>query len=140
MKFNITRAVAAATLVLGMSALVAGPAAAQAQGKGLTRAQVTMDRDEFLAMARYDEAYGGWVLKDMAMPKGVKSREEVQMMRDEFLSMHTWNDRENVWVPVNGAPRDMSKLSREKVSMETIAFLMNYRFNGMTSRWEPRAR
>ena len=64
MNLRIARSLAAASLVLGLSALVAAPAQAQAQGSSLTRAQVKMDRNTFLAMARWDESVGNWVLKD----------------------------------------------------------------------------
>ena len=128
MKFSLTRSFAAASLVMGLSALVVGPV--QAQGNTLTRSQVKMDRDAFLSMARWDEGYGGYVLKDdMAMPEGVASRAEVKAMRDKFLSMNTWNSAESVWVPVKGAPRDMSKVSREQVKAETARFLKMYRYD-----------
>lgn len=133
MKFSITHSLAAASLVLGMSALVAGPV--QAQSSNLTRAQVKMDRDTFLSMARYDEVVGSWVLKDMAMPQGVPSRDEIKAMRDTFLSMNTWNNEESKWVPVAGAPRDMSKLTRAQVKAETTRFLKMHRFDESTSSW-----
>jgi hypothetical protein len=39
------------------------------------------------------------------------------------------------WKPVSGAPRDMSKLSREQVERETTMFLMMHRFDESTSQW-----
>jgi hypothetical protein len=134
MKLVITHSLVAAGLALGLSALVADPV--QAQSSSLTRAQVKMDRDTFLAMMRWDESAGSWVLKDdMAMPEGVASRNEIKAMRDQFLSMHTWDDGNSQWVPVKGAPRDMSKLTREQVKAETVAFLKMYRFDEGGSKW-----
>jgi len=139
MKLSITHSVVAASLAFGLTALVANPV--QAQSTGATRAQIKMDRDTFLATMRYDDSYGGWVLKDgMAMPPGIASREEVKAMRDKFLSMHTWDDSAAQWVPMKGAPRDMSKLTREQVKTETIAFLKMYRFDESASTWVPKNR
>lgn len=134
MKLIIARSIAAASLVLGLSALVSGPVFAQ--GSGVTRAQVKMDRDTFLSMARWDETAGQWVLKDdMPMPQGVASRSEIKAMRDMFLSMHTWSETDGNWVPVKGTPRDMSKLTREQVKTETARFLKMHRFDEPTSTW-----
>jgi hypothetical protein len=139
MKFSITRSIAAASLVLGLSALVVGPV--QAQSSGNTRAQVKMDRDTFLSMARWDETAGNWVLKDnMPMPEGVLSRSEVKAMRDKFLSMNTWNESTSQWVPVQGAPRDMSKVNRAQLKAETIRFLKMHRFDESTSTWVAKSR
>ncbi len=132
MNLSLTRSIAAASLVIGLSALFAGPVQAQ----GATRAQVKMDRDAFLSMARWDESAGNWVLKDnMAMPEGVASRAEVKAMRDKFLSMNRWNEATSTWVPLGGAPRDMSKLTRAEVEAETIMFLKTHRFDESTSTW-----
>jgi hypothetical protein len=113
---------------------VSGLAAAQ----GLTREQVKMDRDAFLKTMRWDELTGQWVLKSgMEPPAGVLSRAEVIAMRDKFLTMHSYNEAEG-WVPLK-APRDMSKLSREQVNMETLRFLMMYRFEELTGQWVSKA-
>jgi hypothetical protein len=136
---SFTRSFAAATLVLGLTVLAISPVHAQAGGA--TRAQVKMDRDSFLAMARWDELTGLWVLKsDMALPEGIMSRAEVVAMRDKFISMHTWNEPDGQWVPVKGAPREMSKLTRDQVQMETVRFLMMYRFDEGKREWVSKAR
>ena len=134
MSFSINRSFVITGLVLGLSALAWAPA--QAQGSGITRAQVQMERDAFLSMARWDAGADNWVLRDdMPMPKDVKTREEVKAMRDKFLSMHNWDNDNAKWVPVTGAPRDMSKLTREQVAAETARFLKMYRFNERSSEW-----
>ena len=143
MNISITRSVAVASLVLGFAAIVSAPSYAQTapQGSGVTRAQVKMDRDTFLSMARWDELGGNWVLRDdMPMPAGVASRDEVKAMRDKFLSMNTWNENASQYVPVNGAPRDMSKLTRAQVNAETTRFLKTHRFDESTSQWVARGR
>jgi hypothetical protein len=134
MKLNITHTLVAAGLVLGLSAFTLAPA--QAQGSSTTRAQVKMDRETFLSMARWDVENDRWVLKDdMPMPAGVLSRDEVKAMRDKFLSMHTWDDNNGQWVPVKGTPRDMSKLTRDQVKAETVRFLKMHRYDESTSTW-----
>ena len=147
MNLSFNRSLAAVSLVLGLGTLVTLPAYAQtpaqtpAQGSGLTRAQVKMDRDAFLAMARWDESAGNWVLKDDAqMPAGVLSRAEVKAMRDKFLSMNKWNESSSQYVPLTGAPREMSKLTREQVKTETVRFLKLYRFDESTSDWVAKSR
>jgi len=133
MKFSVTHTVAAASLALGLSVLVAGPV--QAQGTPVTRAQVKMDRDAFLAMARWDAEAGNWVLKDnMPMPQGVASREEVKAMTAKFLSMNKWNEASGQWVALT-APRDMNKLTRAEVKAETAMFLKTHRFVEADSTW-----
>ncbi|KPF57876.1 hypothetical protein D621_07375 [beta proteobacterium AAP51] len=139
MTLRLVPALLAASLLLGLSSVSLSPA--HAQGSTLTRAQVKMDRDAFLAIARWDESLGNWVLKDnMPMPAGVASREEVKAMRDKFLSAHTWDENTAQWLPIQGTPRDMSKLTREQVKMETSRFLKTHRFDESSSTWVARAR
>jgi hypothetical protein len=108
--------------------------------QNLTREQVKMDRDTFLALMRWDELTGMWVLKSgMEPPKGVMSRAEVIAMRDQFLRMHVYDDTVGSWVHVK-APRDMSTLTREQVNMETLRFLMMYRYDEQRSEWIARGR
>lgn len=112
-----------------------------AQTTGLTREQVKMDRDTFLALMRWDELTGMWVLKSgMEPPKGVTSRAEVIAMRDHFLSMNVYDDTVGSWVPVKGGPRLMSSLTREQVNMETLRFLMMYRYDEQRSEWVSKMR
>jgi hypothetical protein len=132
MKHSRTIPLVLAALLLSVS----GITQAQAQGPGLTRQQVQMDRETFLSMFRWNESTSDWVLKSgMAPPRGVMTREEVIAMRDKFLSMNYWDETLSEWKPVNGTPRDMSKLSREQVERETVMFLMMHRFDESTSQW-----
>lgn len=130
MKHSRTISILLAALLLSVSGLTL------AQGTGLTRQQVQMDRETFLSMFRWNESTSDWVLKSgMAPPRGVMTREEVIAMRDKFLSMNYWDEVLSEWKPVSGAPRDMSKLSREQVERETTMFLMMHRFDESTSQW-----
>lgn len=113
---------------------------APAQAQGLTREQVKMDRDAFLALMRWDELTGMWVLKSgMEPPKGVMSRAEVIAMRDQFLRMNVYDDTVGTWVPLKAA-RDMGTLTREQVNMETLRFLMMYRYDEQRSEWVSKMR
>ena len=122
------------TTLLIAGALASFGGAAFADGP-LTREQVKMDRDTFLALMRWDEGTGQWVLKsNMQPPAGVKSRAEVLAMRDDWLSMHRYDEPSGTWIST-GKPRDMSKLTREEVNLETVRFLMMYRFDEARSEW-----
>jgi hypothetical protein len=137
MKFKLTPALLACSLMAGLSLAAVAPV--HAQGATQTRAQVKMDRDMFLAMARWDEDAGNWVLKDdMVAAAGAPTREEVKAMRDKFLSMNRWDDSRSQWVPVNGGPREMSKLTREQVKKETVMFLKTHRFDDYGFKWIPK--
>lgn len=117
-------------------ALLTSAGLSHAQSKAASREQVSMDAVSFLAMHRWDEGTGMWVLKSgMVMPAGVKSREEVIAMRDQFLSMNRWNEGQGLWEPVQGGPRMMSSLGREQVEMETTRFLMMHRYDTRTNEW-----
>lgn len=125
-KIGISLVLASLLATFGTLAYADGP---------LTREQVKMDRDTFLATMRWDENTGQWVLKsNMAPPKGVLSRSDVLAMRDDWLRMHTFDENTGTWVTMASA-RDMSKLSREDVQMETVRFLMMYRFDESKSEW-----
>ena len=125
-KFGITLLLVSTLATFGGLAHADGP---------LTREQVKMDRDTFLKLMHWDELTGQWTLKsNMEPPKGVKSRSEVLAMRDDWLRMHTFDEPTGSWVTM-GAARDMSKLTREQVNMETVRFLMTYRFDEAKSEW-----
>jgi len=57
--------------------------------------------------------------------------------RDEWLRHHRYDEPSGTWLTV-GTPREMSKLTREQVNMETIRFLMMYRFDESRSEWVSR--
>lgn len=122
-------------LTLALATTLAATFTVPAQAQSLTREQVKMERDTFLALMRWDELTGMWVLKSgMEPPKGVMSRAEVIAMRDQFLRMNVYDDSVGSWVPIK-APRDMSTLTREQVNMETLRFLMMYRYDEQRNEW-----
>lgn len=125
-KIGITLLLVSTLATFGSLAYADGP---------LTREQVKMDRETFLRLMHWDELTGQWVLKsNMEPPTGVKSRSEVLAMRDDWLRMHSFDEPTGTWVTM-GAARDMSKLTREQVNMETVRFLMTYRFDEAKSEW-----
>lgn len=129
------------TLVVSAALLGSVLSTLPAQAQGLTRAQVQMDRDSFLATHRWDEQHSQWVLRDgMPMPQGIKSRAEVMAMTTEFLKMHRWDEARSEWVPTGGKPRDMSTLTREQVQMETLQFLRTHRFDESSGEWVSKQR
>lgn len=88
------------TLPVLLSLLCAGASGvAQAQSDGAmaaaspTRAQVKMERDEFLRSHRLDTVAENWVLSpEFEAPTGMKSRAEVNARRDEFLRSNRWDE------------------------------------------------
>lgn len=99
-----------------------------------------MDRDVFLSMHRWDEMTGLWVLKsNIELPKNIMPRADVMAMVDKFLVMNRWDDQHEQWVG-SGAPRDMSKLTREEVRVETIRFLMTHQWDESSGAWVSKMR
>jgi len=132
------RSTSLSVLVASLMLAVVPSVHAQSTAMAQSREQVKMDRDAFLKTMRWDELTGQWVLKSgMEPPAGVLSRTEVIAMREKFLTMHSWNEAQG-WIPLK-EPRDMSKLSREQVNMETLRFLMMYRFEELSGQWVSKA-
>jgi hypothetical protein len=102
----------------------------------LTRAQVRMERAEFVKSHRWDEATGNWVLKPgFDAPMGMKTRAQVMAERDEILRNNQWDESTGTWVPLKGKPREMSTLSREQVRKETAEFVRTHRWDEETETW-----
>jgi hypothetical protein len=111
---------------------IAQPAAAQgaAPSSAVSRAQVKMERDEFMKTHRWDEASDTYVLRSgVEPPMGVKSRAEVKAERDAFLSKHRWDQPTARWIPLDGAPRAMNNVSRAQVKAETAQFLRTHQWS-----------
>lgn len=119
------------------SLLLSFAGAVHAQGAGVSRETVKMDRNTFLSMFNWSETSSNWVLKSgMAPPQGLKTREEIISMRDEFLSMNVWSEVISDFVPIKGdKPRDLSTLTREQIKLEAIMFNMTHRFDEPNSKW-----
>jgi hypothetical protein len=130
-----------AGLLAGLNLLALGSASAQmatpstAAGP-LTRAEVKMERDEFLKSHRWDEQTDMWVLKSgYEPPAGVMSRDQVKAQRDVFLSNNRWDESAGSWVPMKPGPRVLSTLTREQVKAETVQFLKTHRWDESSSTW-----
>lgn len=101
-----------------------------------TRAQVKMERDDFLKSHTWDQERGTWMLKSgMEPPAGVKGRAEIKAERDAYLANNRWDQIAGNWVPLKAGPRDMSKLTREQVKMETAAFAKTHEWNQETDTY-----
>jgi hypothetical protein len=112
------------------------PAVADPTMQPLTRAQVKMDRDEFLKTHRWDEPSATWMLKKgVEPPTGVKSRAEVKAARDLFLANNRWDESRGGWTPLNLGPRNMGTLSRAAVRAETAQFMRTHQWDEQTEVW-----
>jgi hypothetical protein len=132
MKFKWTHTIVLASM---MAALVG-----QVQAQTPAGTPMKMDRETFLSMVYWDEMIGNWVLRPgMEPPAGVLSRKDVLAMRDDWLKMNRWDETNSIWIPL-GKARDMSTLTRDQVRMETIMFLMTYKWDEAKSEWTPKRR
>ena len=94
----------------------------------VTRAEVKMERADFLQTHRYDDERGVWTLRaGVEPPAGVKSRAEVKAARDAYLSNNKFTARHG-WEPLK-APRDMSKMTRAQVAAENKQYLATHTFD-----------
>ena len=105
-------------------------------GTPLTRAQVKLERDEFLKTHHYDEATSNWVLNSGSEPPaGMKTRAEVKAERDEFLRNNHYDAAKETWVPLKANPRKLETLSRAQVRSETRQFLRTHRWDDSSGTW-----
>lgn len=115
-------------------------AGAQAEASP-TRAQVKMERDEFIKTHQWDAAAENWILKSgVEPPVGVKSRAEIRAERDEILRNNRWDAATDSWVPLKEQPRDMGKMTREQLRVETAHFVRTHDWDGATQAWVEKAR
>ena len=99
------------------------------------RAQVKMDRDEFLRTHRWDPLSDVWSLNPgMAPPAGVMPRADVMAARDNYLSRHRW-DAARGWRPLVSGSRNMSALPPDQVRLETRQFMRTHRWDETTEEW-----
>jgi hypothetical protein len=102
----------------------------------ITRAQVKMERDEFLRTHKYDVVTETWTLNPgIEAPAGVKTRAEIKAERDDFLKTHRYDVVNEQWVPVEGTPRELSKLTRAQVREETKQFVRTHRWDEVAGAW-----
>jgi hypothetical protein len=99
------------------------------------RAQVKMDRDEFLRTHRWDPLSDVWSLNPgMAPPAGVMPRADVMAARETYLSTHRWDDARG-WRPLVSGSRNLSALTRDQVRLETRQFMRTHRWDETTEEW-----
>ena len=110
-------------------------AASTAMSAPLTRAQVKMERDEFIKSHRWDETSETWVLKQgFEPPAPMKGRAEVLKERDEFLKNNRFDATTGSWIPL-AQPRVISQLSREQVRKETREFVRTHEWDEAAEAW-----
>lgn len=125
--------------LFGTGWTVAQTPAPAAPAAPLTRAEVKMERAEFLKTHRWDVRTDTYVLREhVTPPAGMKTRAEIKAERDDFLSKHRW-EGENGWVRIAAAPRDVSTVPREQIRAETAQFLKTHRWDEENDRWIERA-
>lgn len=127
------------SVLIVATVVLAGPAMAQGTPAALTRAQVKMERLEFLKSHQWDEEMDVWVLKPgYDAPAGVMSRSEVMAARNEFLRNNRWNEAQGGWTPIKSQPRDLGTLDREQMRAETRRFVRSHRWDEQTETWVAR--
>jgi hypothetical protein len=100
-----------AVLLASTAGMVSAQTAADTAAASPTRAQVKMDRDEFLKTHHYDDVTSNWVLNSGSEPPaGMKSRAEIKAERDEFLRNNRYDTRIADWVPLKSEPRDLNAM------------------------------
>jgi hypothetical protein len=124
-----------AILALAGHASQAQQAAATSTASGLTRAQVKMERDEFIKSHRWDENSETWVLKQgFEPPAPMKGRAEVLNERNQFLKNNRWDATTGNWIPLV-QPRVISQMSREQVRRETREFVRTHEWDEAAEAW-----
>jgi hypothetical protein len=100
-----------------------------------TRAQVKIEREEFIKSHRWDPVIDDWALKPgYEPPVGVKDRAQVREERNEFLKNNRWDPVTDDWVPLS-KPRVITRLSRDQVKRETREFLRTHEWDVANEVW-----
>lgn len=124
------------TLLLAVALGLSAPIIHAQTAAPLTRIEVKMDRDAFLATHRWHEATDTWVLKSgVVPPMGVKPRSEVKAERDAFLAGHRWDSQGSRWIP-DLTPRQPSSMSRAQMMADMKQFTRTHEWSEDTGRWE----
>ena len=122
-------------LLLGLVfAGTTGVANAQTVAAPLTRAQVKIEREEYMRTHKYDSNQDTWVLKPGFEPPGsMKTRAQVRAEREEFFKNNRYDQDHERWVPLKGEPK--STLTRAQVKAETAAFLRTHTWDSDHEAW-----
>ena len=51
------------------------------------------------------------------------------------MSVHRWDPSGDAWQPVPEGPRDLSKLTREQMRIETREFMRTHEWDVVEERW-----
>ena len=133
----MTKSICLSSLIFSAAMIALSPAAhsqtTAPASEPLTRAEVRMDRDDFLKMHRYDEKESEWMTT--APSTSDLSRAEVKTARNQFLTTHRWNESTDTCPPIAGVPRDMSTMTREEVKMERMQFARTHAWDNKKSMW-----
>ena len=129
-------------LLMGLvfsTGLVCAQGTSDASAASPTRAQVKMERDEFIKTHRWDQINETWTFKGgVEAPAGMKSRAEIKAARDEFLRNNKYDQTTESWVPLKAEPRNLSGLTREQMRAEIRHFARTHEWNPLTDQWDAR--
>ncbi len=107
---------------------------ANAQTAPLTRAQVKIERAEFMKSHHWDSASETWVVHPgYEAPDSMKTRAQIKSERDEFMKNNRWDAAKEQWVPLKGQPK--GTLTREQVKAERAAFVRTYVWDSAQEVW-----
>ena len=122
--------VACATAMLSM----AGPVFAQS-GSGATRAEVQAECADFMKTHVWSETKSAWVLKPgMKSPaRSAKTSAQIKAETEAFLKNNRWDEAKSRFVSLQGAPRDVSKMTRAQVEKETGEFYRTHEWDDVKS-------
>jgi hypothetical protein len=125
-----------------VTSIIAAPSHAQSsksveqKSPVISRAQIKMERDEFLRTHRWSASEESWVMKpEYEAPAGVKTRAQVKAEQLEFLKNNRWDDVTGTWTPIRPGPRSLDALSREEVRRETRQFLKTHEWDPVQEAW-----
>jgi hypothetical protein len=105
-----------------------------------TRAQIKMERDDFIKSHHWDAVAENWIVNPgFEPPVGLKARAEIRAERDEYLRNFRWDAGLNAWIPLKAKPRDISKLTRAEMRAETAAFARTHSWDPTTQTWVEKA-
>jgi hypothetical protein len=123
-------------LLLGASTGLVSAQSAAGVAVPQTRAQVKMERDEFIRTHHFDTESENWVLRvGIEPPMGVKTRAEIKGERDAYLRNNRFDTVSQAWIPLKATPRDLNAMTREQVRAETLAFVRTHSWNVETESW-----
>ena len=137
--FALAVSLLSGAMLLPVPTLAQAPAvAASSEAAPLTRAQVKMERQEFVKSHRWDPESETWVLKEgFEPPAGLKTRAEVKAERVAFLRTHRWNTSTEMWDSIT--PEQGQAKTRQEVREEAKQFAKTHEWDPITNTWSDKA-